>query len=109
VVLGPIADQVATEIRAALAHAPTRAEATPMPTAPTASRRATPALASAVGGADNIRSLALGGGRLLLELEAPGAIDAQALASLGVRGIARPGARRLQLLHATPEDLLADG
>jgi PTS system N-acetylglucosamine-specific IIC component len=104
VVLGPIADQVASEIREAL-HDPKLVAALAPPAARTASASAS--LAEALGGAANIESLELGGGRLLLKLRDVGAISAQALQALGVRAVATLDAGRVHLLHAQAESLLA--
>jgi PTS system N-acetylglucosamine-specific IIC component len=104
VVLGPIADQVASEIREAL-HDPRIAAALAPQAARTASASAS--LAEALGGAANIESLELGGGRLLLKLRDVGAISTQSLQALGVRAVATLDAGRVHLLHAQAESLLA--
>jgi PTS system N-acetylglucosamine-specific IIC component len=90
VVLGPIADQVAGEIRAALRSAP-----------PAAAHDA-PALLAALGGRDNVVDLATAAGRLLIRTARPERIDESALARLGIRGIARSAADRVQVLVAGP-------
>ena len=105
VVLGPIADQVASEIRAAL-HEPVAAAA-PAAAAGVRAAVASDALANALGGVANIQSLELGGGRLLLKLRDAGAVSAQALQALGVRAVATLDAGRVHLLHAHAESLLA--
>jgi PTS system N-acetylglucosamine-specific IIC component len=119
VVLGPIADQVAGEIRAALRSAP---PAVPMPTlapaaapapasAPPPTRAAAraaapapdaPALLAALGGRDNVLDLATAAGRLLIRTARPDSIDESALVRLGIRGIARSAADRVQVLVAGP-------
>ena len=105
VVLGPIADQVAGEIRDALHAAP--ATTTTHATAPIAvAARAASGLAEALGGEANIESLELAGGRLLLRLRDAGAVRAEALQALGVRAIASLDAQRLHLLHPQAESLL---
>ena len=83
VVLGPIADQVAGEIRAAL-------------------RSGTPAEAflAALGGRGNIVDLATAAGRLLIRTAQPGSVDEPALKKLGIRGIAHSAADRIQILTA---------
>ena len=83
VVLGPIADQVAGEIRAAL-------------------RSGTPAEAflAALGGRGNIVDLATAAGRLLIRTAQPGSVDEPALKKLGIRGIAYSAADRIQILTA---------
>jgi len=95
VVLGPIADQVAGEIRAALRSAP------PAAPAPAAARNA-PALLAALGGRDNVVDFAAAAGRLLIRTARPDRIDEPALARLGIRGIARIAADRVHLLVAGP-------
>ncbi len=83
VVLGPIADQVAGEIRAAL-------------------RSGTPAEAflAALGGRGNIVDLATAAGRLLIRTAQPGSVDEPALKKLGIRGIAHSAADSIQILTA---------
>jgi N-acetylglucosamine PTS system EIICBA or EIICB component len=93
VVLGPIADQVAGDIRAALRSAP--------PSAPAPARDA-PALLAALGGRDNVVDLATAAGRLLIRTARPDRIDESALARLGIRGIARSAADRVHVLVAGP-------
>jgi PTS system N-acetylglucosamine-specific IIC component len=104
VVLGPIADQVAGEIRDAL-HAPMPA-ATRAAAAPRREAVASASLAQALGGASNIESLELGGGRLLVKLRDAGALSAQALDALGVRAVAILDAGRVHLLHPNAATLL---
>jgi N-acetylglucosamine PTS system EIICBA or EIICB component len=90
VVLGPIADQVAGEIRAALrAHtAPGSIDAR--------------GLLAALGGTDNVVALETAAGRLLIRTLRPESVDDSVLRKLGIRGIARSAADRLQLLVAGP-------
>jgi PTS system N-acetylglucosamine-specific IIC component len=92
VVLGPIADQIAGEIRAATRALP----------APTSGRLDAATLLAALGGRANIVELDAAPGRLLLQVAALDAVDDAALASLGVRGTARPGGSRLHVLIAGP-------
>jgi PTS system N-acetylglucosamine-specific IIC component len=89
VVLGPIADQVAGELRTALR------QGTGAGTGDEAER-----LFSALGGPGNIRALDVRANRLLLDLDDPGAADEAALAALGGRGIARPAGGRLHVILA---------
>jgi N-acetylglucosamine PTS system EIICBA or EIICB component len=91
VVLGPIADQVADDIRAHL-----RAPAGP-------SRSITPevlsALLAALGGRENIRDIeAVASSRLRVSVTNAAAVDEPAIHSLGLRGLARPTADRVHLL-----------
>jgi PTS system N-acetylglucosamine-specific IIC component len=114
VVLGPVADQVAGDIRAALAMPTALASATPQASTAVAGDSATrhqptPGLASALGGGHNIQRIDLASGRLLLQLADADAIRPEALDALGVRAIATLGAGRVHLLHAQPASLLADG
>ncbi len=80
VVLGPIADQVAGEIRTALRSPSPARVAGPAPDA----------LLAALGGRGNVLTLATAPGRLLLTVARPGAVDEAALTGLGARGVARP-------------------
>jgi PTS system N-acetylglucosamine-specific IIC component len=91
VVLGPIADQVAGEIRAALRSGP------PVVPTPAAAPDA-PALLAALGGRDNVVSLDTAAGRLLVRAARPGSVDEAALRRLGIRGIAHCAADSFQLL-----------
>jgi PTS system N-acetylglucosamine-specific IIC component len=88
VVLGPIADQVAGEIRADLRSA--------------APARDVPALLAALGGRDNVVDLVTAAGRLLIRTARPDKVDESALAKLGIRGVARSAADRVQVLVAGP-------
>src|SRR5450631_3315364 len=90
VVLGPIADQVAGEIRAALRGAP------PAPAVDA------PGLIAAMGGRDNVIDFGTFANRLMIRMAHPERVDEAALGRLGVRGIARSAADRIQLLVAGP-------
>jgi PTS system N-acetylglucosamine-specific IIC component len=114
VVLGPIADQVAGDIRSELS-ASSRAALAPGVGAPRAP--ATPPASgvnlkapviAALGGAANVRGCEFVHGRVLLMLADAALLDRAALAALGVRAIAEPGPGRVHLLHATPGALRAD-
>ena len=113
VVLGPIADQVAGDIRGSLAHPPPaqRAAANDAMSAP-APRSAAPlpvaAVLAALGGRGNVRRLEAASGRVLVDVADAAAIDRAALRKLGVRGIAEPAPGRLHLLHADAEYLYGD-
>jgi PTS system N-acetylglucosamine-specific IIC component len=91
VVLGPIADQVAGEIRAQLRIAPAAPGAiTPEVMA---------ALLAALGGRENVREIeAVASSRLRVRVADAKAVDEHALRSLGLRGIARPAADRVHVL-----------
>jgi PTS system N-acetylglucosamine-specific IIC component len=90
VVLGPIADQVAGEIRAALRGAP------PAPAVDA------PGLIAAVGGRDNVIDFGTFANRLMIRTAHPERVDEAALMRLGIRGIARSAADRIQVLVAGP-------
>lgn len=124
VVLGPIADQVAQDIRRVLASGALSAAAVPAdaaaaqpvamaapaadaasasPVAPIDGER----LRAALGAAPLVDSLRLAGGRLLLRLADASRIDETALRALGVRAVARLDGGSVHLLHPQPEALLA--
>jgi PTS system N-acetylglucosamine-specific IIC component len=90
VVLGPEADQVASDIRSALRRgsAPRGHDAH--------------ALLRLLGGRENVKVLAAVPGRLLLKLGRTDIVDDRALEALGVRGVARPGPGGLQILVVGP-------
>jgi N-acetylglucosamine PTS system EIICBA or EIICB component len=111
VVLGPIADQVAGEIRAALrTTAPAAATASAAPIAAPASAAPrdppqlvdAPGLLAAVGGRENVAELATAAGRLLIRTARPEKVDESALGRLAIRGIAHSATDRLQVLVAGP-------
>ena len=117
VVLGPIADQVAGEIRDAARGRAMRADATR-----TDATRADPAgadaqagagthaarseappqaasaMLAALGGRQNVADVETFAGRLSLRVADPKAIDERALGTLGIRGIAHAAAGSIQLL-----------
>jgi N-acetylglucosamine PTS system EIICBA or EIICB component len=97
VVLGPIADQVAGEIRAALRE----------PAAMSAAIDA-PGLLAALGGRDNVLDLATFANRLLIRMVQPDKIDAHALGRLGIRGIARSTSDGIQVLVSGPVEIWAE-
>jgi PTS system N-acetylglucosamine-specific IIC component len=101
VVLGPIADQVAGEIRAALRSAP-------LAVAPARAEHDAAALLAALGGRPNVMDLETAAGRLLIRTVRPESIDEPALAKLGIRGIARSAADRVQVLVAGPVEEWAE-
>ncbi len=106
VVLGPIADQVAGEIRDALrlngGSAPVAAAAEAAP--PGAARPDLTSLLAALGGRGNVLDLETAAGRLLVRTARPGSIDEAALKKLGIRGIARSTEDRIQLLITGPAE-----
>jgi N-acetylglucosamine PTS system EIICBA or EIICB component len=110
VVLGPIADQVAGEIRDAMRTgeasggqtAPRQGEASPIREAATSPDIA--AFLAALGGRKNLASVESFAGRLLMRLGDPNAIDERALDTLGVRGIAHLTPGSIQVLVAGPAE-----
>ena len=93
VVLGPVADQVAGEIRdAAGARAGLVADDTPAPVAAIAPRPGVDVAAwfAALGGRTNVTAAGVASSRLWLDLADPKAVDEAALKALGVRGLVRP-------------------
>ena len=108
VVLGPIADQVADEIRTAVRAGGTRVAAPAIP-APAVARVQSAAaalkpdvamaLVKALGGRGNVRQVeAVATSRLRIEVVDGSAVDAQAIESLGVRGVAQPSAGSVHLI-----------
>jgi len=107
VVLGPIADSVAMEMRAAagpLSAAVPVAESRPTVTA----ADPTPWLA-ALGGRDNISASGAASSRLWVDLSDPARADEAALRQLGVRMIARPSANALHLILGADAASVAAG
>jgi PTS system N-acetylglucosamine-specific IIC component len=105
VVIGPIADQLASEIRTALKEsfpAPTEPAAVALAPAPLDADPAwqgrAAALLSALGGASNVREVAPAGSRVLVSVADEACIDEGALRALSLRGIARPVPARLHLI-----------
>ena len=98
VVLGPVADQVAGEIRDALR---TTRSTDKVPEGHDAG-----ALLKMLGGRDNVLELAAVPGRLLLKLAQPDMVDERELAHLGVRGLAKTGAG-VQVLVSGPVESTA--
>ena len=112
VVLGPIADDVAREMRDALGGA-----ATP-PLAVTAAPRAAvdasdwalgAGLLQALGGAENVREAQASAGRIRFTVVDAGKVSEDALLSLGVRGLARPAADSVHVLLGPNAERVAGG
>ncbi len=99
VVLGPVADQVAGEIREALRSQPLSAPASAIDA---------PGLMAAVGGRSNILEFGTCAGRLLIRTARPQEVDVAALVTLGVRGIAHSAADSIQLLVSGPVEDWSD-
>jgi PTS system N-acetylglucosamine-specific IIC component len=110
VVVGPIADEVAREIRGELAVPPgTSGERPSRPASETgAGADLAPAVLDAVGGRGNLREAEAAANRLLLRLVDPGKLDAPALRRLGARGVARSADDRFQLVLAGDARSLAE-
>jgi PTS system N-acetylglucosamine-specific IIC component len=100
VVLGPIADQVAGEIRAAMRPGAPRQDAVRdargVPDAP--------ALLAALGGRGNVADIECHAGRVLVRIADPKVVDEPALRTLGIRGVAHPAGGFMQLLIPGPAE-----
>ena len=97
VVLGPIADAVAMEMRAAAGPLSAAAPETAAPAAAMATVDPSPWLA-ALGGRDNVLEAGAASSRIWLRLGDPGKLDEVALPALGVRMVARPGGDAVHLI-----------
>ena len=106
VVLGPIADAVAMEMRAAAGPLARGASTISGPATPKVTVDAQPWL-RAVGGAQNVAEAGSAASRVWLRLNQPDQVDEAALKKLGVRMIARPGARTVQILVEDAEAIAA--
>ena len=115
VVLGPIADQVAGDIRQRLGAmrrdpAPVPAMAPANPAAPI-DAATDPALAvqmlSALGGAANVKRIDAAAGRVLVSVIDAAAVNESLLHALAIRGIARPQPDSVHLLHVDAAALKA--
>ena len=96
VVVGPVADQMASDIRARLAGGERRAAA------------AAPAIFAALGGPANVTRLEPLAGRVLVTVRDAGKVDAGRLAELVERGAAVTRDGSVHLLHAEPAALEAE-
>lgn len=120
VVLGPIADAVAGEIRAAIAvggtnptpSAATKAASTPRlaasPSPSEADRRKAEHLVQALGGRANLRDIAAVSSRLRIVLIDPAHIDPAAVQAAGGRGVARPGEGVIHIVLGAEAEGVAD-
>ncbi|PTS88141.1 MULTISPECIES: N-acetylglucosamine-specific PTS transporter subunit IIBC [unclassified Caulobacter] len=111
VVLGPIADQVAGEIRAAMGGASVARSATvpePQPAVEAGDRVMAERLVAALGGSRNIETLGSCTSRLRVVVLDPLAIDEAALKTLGARGVARIGERTIHVVMGPQADALAE-
>jgi PTS system N-acetylglucosamine-specific IIC component len=96
VVLGPIADSVAMEMRAAAG--PLSAAAPVAESRPTVAAADPAPWLAALGGRDNVAASGAASSRLWVDLADPARADEAALRRLGVRMIARPSATALHLI-----------
>jgi PTS system N-acetylglucosamine-specific IIC component len=103
VVLGPVADMVASEMRASAG--PLRA--LPRPKADVAPQGVLDAVAwlNALGGRENIETISANPSRIMVRLADLHRVDEPALRGLGARAIARPAAGSLHLIVAEAEAL----
>jgi PTS system N-acetylglucosamine-specific IIC component len=104
VVVGPIADQVASDIRSRLALGPAKASSAPAASAASASAATAPApdaalVLSALGGKSNISRVETVQGRVLVTVKERARVDLEALRALFIRGVAAPGDASVHLLH----------
>ncbi|MDE2262714.1 MAG: N-acetylglucosamine-specific PTS transporter subunit IIBC [Gammaproteobacteria bacterium] len=104
VVVGPTADQIASDIREAMASMPresppapvscgmpprpSQSEATPGPAAPAPAKEVMQGLLAALGGRANVRGVEPASSRLRIAVASSGAIDSAAIRKLGMRGVA---------------------
>jgi PTS system N-acetylglucosamine-specific IIC component len=95
VVVGPIADQMASAIRARLRE----------PEGTGAMAAVGEKVLEALGGAANVRKVELAAGRVLVTVKDAARIDEQALLALGTRGVAIVGPSSVHLLHADAPEL----
>jgi PTS system N-acetylglucosamine-specific IIC component len=107
VVLGPIADSVAMEMRAAAGPLVVAAPVTESRAA-VAAADPVPWLA-ALGGRDNVAASGAASSRLWVDLTDPARADEAALRQLGVRMIARPSANALHLILGADAEPVAAG
>jgi len=104
VILGPIADQIAGEIRGGLQSAAIQAPAreTAVEVAPGAIDVPTPVIGDrllhALGGRSNVRAVELASSRLRVQVTRGSSIDEAAIRALGLRGVARPAEDWVHLL-----------
>jgi PTS system N-acetylglucosamine-specific IIC component len=108
VVVGPVADQLAGEIRGALNMdaGGASASAASEPRSGGTGETARPELLAALGGSANVRNVEFRGGRLLAELADAGRVDEAELRDLGVRAVARLASGSVHLLCADPSALV---
>jgi PTS system N-acetylglucosamine-specific IIC component len=96
VVVGPMADQMASAIRTRL-HAPPESDAAP----------AGGNVLAALGGKSNVRRIEQAAGRLVVTVVDASRVDEKSLVELGARGVAVAGASSIHVLHPDIEALAA--
>jgi PTS system N-acetylglucosamine-specific IIC component len=106
VVVGPVADQLAGDIRAELQRSPATAAAA-VPDA--VHREFVARLLAALGGRDNLATIEPVPGRLLVQVVDAALVQQAALAQLVVRGVAHPEERWWQLLLGDAAAAVAAG
>ncbi len=105
VVVGPIADQVASDIRSRLSLGAARPPSAPSSTvAPSTAAATAPApdaamVLSALGGKSNIARVEPLQGRVLVTVKEHDRVDLEALRALFIRGVASSGSTSVHLLH----------
>jgi PTS system N-acetylglucosamine-specific IIC component len=107
VVLGPIADSVAMDMRAAAG--PLSASAPVAESRPAVAAADPAPWLAALGGRDNVTASGAASSRLWIDLADPARTDEAALRKLGVRMIARPSANALQLIVGADAAAVAAG
>ena len=111
VVLGPIADQVAREMKSSLTGL---AQVAPPPvaaqtTANAGSRADASAMLAALGGHANVREVGVASSRLRVAVIDSAAVDEAALRKLGARGVVRPTRDSVQVVVGPTAEALAEG
>lgn len=117
IVLGPIADQVAGEIRAVVARggetpAPAKPAASPAPGAPKPAaafdRTVAAGLLAALGGAANVRGVQTCSSRLRVEVAEAARVDEAAVRALGVRGVVKPAPHSVHVVLGPSAEAAAE-
>ena len=90
--VGPVADQLAGEIRARLREGP-------------AAAMDLDGFLEGLGGRSNVKRVESAAGRLLVTVGDAARVDERALETLGARGVATPSAGSVQVLHPEAETL----
>jgi len=111
VVLGPIADDVAREMKESLGAPALVLAAAPVPARPAANAALRPdikSLLAALGGAGNVVEVGACSSRLRLVLADGAAIDEPTLRKLGARGLARPDRGKLHVILGPGADRVAE-